>query len=89
LWNTLLSEAPGVLTVHAQTILVKKMKLPTQLSALALLSLGLFTLTGCTSTELKDGTDDVVDVMRNGVGVITDVGNKTADAVKSASDKKD
>jgi hypothetical protein len=58
----------------------------TTLSSLALLSLGLFALTGCTSTELKDGTDDVVDVMRNGVDVITDVGHKTADAVKGATD---
>lgn len=65
------------------------MKLLTQVSALTLLSLGLLTLTGCTSTELKDGTDDVVDVLRNGVDVITDVGHKTGDAVKNATDKKD
>lgn len=53
------------------------------------LSLTLFVSTGCETHELKDGTDDVVDVMRNGVDVITDVGHKTADAVRNATDKKD
>jgi hypothetical protein len=61
------------------------MKSITQRRALAIQTLSLFALTGCTSTELKDGTDDVIDVLRNGV-VITDVGHKTGDAVKSATD---
>ena len=46
----------------------------------ALLCLALFTFTGCESTELKDGADDVLDVMRNGVDLITDGGNKVANA---------
>ena len=71
-----------MLADQIQFILLQKMKHITSLSALALLSLGLFALTGCTSTELKDGTDDVVDVLRNGVGAITHGGNKVADAVK-------
>ena len=62
------------------------MKSITPLSALALLALGLFALTGCTSTELKDGANDVVDVMRNGVDAITLGGKKVAEAVKSATD---
>jgi|SaaInlV_120m_DNA_3_1039746.scaffolds.fasta_scaffold49038_1 hypothetical protein len=62
------------------------MKSITQRRALAIQTLSLFALTGCTSTELKDGTDDVIDVLRNGVDVITDVGHKTGDAVKSATD---
>ena len=62
------------------------MKSITQRCALAILTLSLFSLTGCTSTELKDGTDDVIDVLRNGVDVITDVGHKTGDAVNSATD---
>jgi hypothetical protein len=65
------------------------MKTITSLSALALLCLGLVALTGCETHELKDGADDVVDVMRNGVDLITDAGNKTAEAVKRATDKKD
>lgn len=71
---------------QTQLILLQKMKSITQFRALALLFLGLLALTGCTNTELKDGTDDVVDVLRNGVDVITDVGHKTGDAVKNATD---
>ena len=41
------------------------------------------TLTGCESHEIKQGSDDVMDVMRNGVDVITNAGNKAADTVKS------
>lgn len=62
------------------------MKPITQLRALALLSLGLLAFTGCESHELKDAGNDVVDVIRNGVDVITDVGHKTGDAVKNATD---
>ena len=62
------------------------MKPITQLRALTLLSLGLFALTGCETHELKDGADDVVDVMRNGVDAITDGGNKVADAFKDTTE---
>jgi len=59
------------------------MKRTVQLSALALLTSGIFACTGCESHELKDAGNDVVDVMRNGVDVVTDAGNKAADAMKS------
>lgn len=59
------------------------MKTVTNLSAFTLLALGLFVFTGCKSTELKDAGDDVMDVMRNGVDVVTDAGNHAAKAMKS------
>ncbi|CAA6678967.1 MULTISPECIES: hypothetical protein [unclassified Lentimonas] len=53
------------------------------LSTLTLFVSAALTLTGCESHEIKQGTDDVIDVMRNGVDVVTDTGNKAADAMKS------
>ena len=53
------------------------------LSTLILLTAAALTLSGCESHEIKQGSDDVIDVMRNGVDVVTDAGNKAADAMKS------
>lgn len=64
------------------------MKRITQISTLTALAFAILTLTGCESHELKDAGNDVVDVMRNGVDLITDTGHKAADAVKSTSDKE-
>ena len=59
------------------------MTLTIKLSALALLAFSLFAFTGCESHEIKSGADDVMDVMRNGVDVVTDAGNHAAKAMKS------
>jgi len=59
------------------------MKYTLPFTALVLLVAAALTLTGCESHEIKQGTDDVIDVMRNGVDVITNAGNKAADAMTS------
>lgn len=59
------------------------MKRTVHLTAFALLASALFAFNGCESHEIKEGTDDVIDVMQNGVDVITDAGNKAAEAMKS------
>ena len=55
----------------------------------AILCLCVLCLTGCESTELKDAGNDVLDVVHNGVDLITEAGNKAGDAMKSTSDKED
>jgi hypothetical protein len=64
------------------------MKIITSLYTSAFLTLCLLSLSGCESQQLKDGADDVVEVMQNGVDVVTETGNKAADAVQKATDSK-
>ena len=59
------------------------MKYTLPFTALVLLVAAALALTGCESHEIKQGSDDVIDVMRNGVDVITNAGNKAADAMTS------
>ena len=51
-----------------------------------LLCLCLLSLTGCEITELKDASDDVIDVRQNGVDLITEAGNRASDAMQRDSD---
>lgn len=55
-----------------------------QLSTLIISAL--FALTACESSEMKETGNDVMDVVHNGVDLITEAGNKAADAMKSDTD---
>lgn len=61
------------------------MKTITQLSALALLALGLFAFTGCDDNNLEDAADEVGDAVEEGVDNVQDAGEDAADAIKDAT----